>query len=127
MEREWLAKLSGPVLDAKPLYPAELPRVVGDQCAGVADIVVPQHKEKSFVFDDRSAVAQRVLVGVSPILRRRAPLAGESVDIAVIQPCVRVERRVPDVPYRASIIPVGSRTCLDLNLPVAASHFRVDR
>ncbi len=65
-------------------------------------------------------------MSVSPIQWRGTPFPGERINVTVVVPQVRVERRVSNVPHCASRIPVGSRARLDLNLPIAAPLFRID-
>src|SRR5512138_2950848 len=63
---------------------------------------------------------------VLPVLGSWAPGTLNRVNVIIVSPRVRVEGGVLDVPHRCACKPVGSRTCRDDHLSVAASQLGID-
>ena len=55
-----------------------------------------------------------------------SPVGRHARRACVVRPCVGIESGVRDIPRRRSAIGIRSRSRHDLNLAVAAAHFRVD-
>src|SRR6185369_16780497 len=101
---------------------------IGLETAGVGNLLIPQYEEERLVPNDWAAVANRVLVRVSPIGLRGVP-AGRLLSryfaacryvalVIVAVPRIGIQRRVSDVPDRGSRVLVRSRSGGDLDLRV---------
>ena len=92
------------------------------------ELLIPEHVEECLVVLDRAAERDVVLMIVSPRTLKRPDNPGcVGSRIAFVRPQVCIQCGVLDVPDRAAVVIVRSRFRLDLDLSIAAAHFRVHR
>src|SRR4030095_11961116 len=93
---------------AFPISKDSVSRAIRQNCCpgGLAltlKLLVIQDKEECPVAEDGSARADRRLMTIDPRGNCRLPGAVHRRDRAVIAPCVGIQRRIPNGPYRGTM------------------------